>query len=257
MFWYCCLSCHVIVVHVLLLHSGVEKKYLLGTIKSKVCEPTSKVSPEILVFQTVNGMIGGVGIWKWAHWKQLEKRNLKKMSIHVSPDRLYPEPQPGSERSGVFCGRHPCPAAASFPSLPFFSLPPSSLLSSPEGFRALKHCIRAPPTGQRNFTATDRYKPETVYGHNSLQPCFWPKGSNECTKLNIIQMCCISQGCLLPHRLIMRATLWEKKKTRNMKLSYYQLKNDTKYTVYQYCRATGRLFVWPNKYVCILNEKKK
>lgn len=57
--------CHVIVVYVL--HSCVEKKYLLGTIKSKVCEPTSKVSPEILVFQTVNGMIGGVGIWKWAH----------------------------------------------------------------------------------------------------------------------------------------------------------------------------------------------
>lgn len=193
--------CRVIVVYVLLLHSGVEKKYLLCRIKSKVCEPTSKLSPEILVFQTVNGMIGGVGIWKWAHWKQLgEKRNLKKWA-YMCPLTAYTlnlnqavSARGGSSGGGI-CAllQHLLP-----PSLP--SLSPS-LLSSPEGFLALKHCIRAPPTGQRNFTATDKYKPRLFMAtiHSNPVPWISTKGSNKCTKPNIIQMCCISQAacCLI------------------------------------------------------------
>lgn len=80
---------------------------------------------------------------------------------HVSPWPFSPGPKPGSQRSeteegaeGGLLGRASVPAAASFHPSSLHYPHRSHPLSLPEALpSALKHCIRAPPTGHIHFTA--------------------------------------------------------------------------------------------------------
>lgn len=150
-------------------------------------ETTSRLSPEI-----VDSMIGGVWGWRlndnnWTITTTTTKTWTAKMSNCPLPFKSVSYPWTSERRSvgwwwwGLL-GEASVSAAASLPSSPP-SLPPPLLLSSlpsfspsllslPEGFLALKHCIRAPPTGHRNFTATDidEHKPRLYRLCSGLWP---------------------------------------------------------------------------------------
>lgn len=90
--------------------------------------------------------------------------------MSMCPLTAYPlNPNLALSARGVFWGG--IRACCSVFPLPFSA---SSLLlclvSFPEGLLALKHCIRAPPTGQRNFTDryTMKYGAEGFNGFNRL-----------------------------------------------------------------------------------------